>query len=170
MYTKVPYGYEPPPEQEKGTLIYYDSFEHTTYEELDLAAEHAISHAFTKLVLYLIHEQTMKRMSAEPVSAYYKREKRLEEWIQARSGSLAGIDTWEGKRKKYAPIDSALRHLTETLPAPHFICVTPEMANFFASLSIFEDWISRIRLLLLSEPRSIHPRLDQYRNRWSTIG
>ena len=37
----VPYGYEPPKDQPKGTLIYYDSFEHTMDEELDDAAEMA---------------------------------------------------------------------------------------------------------------------------------
>jgi hypothetical protein len=172
MYTKVqsvPYGYEPPAEREKGTLIYYDSFEHTTDEELDLAVENSTARSFARLVLYPIHEETMKRMSKEPVSPYYKREKRLYEWKRERGLETVAIDGWEGKRKKYTPIDSALRHLTETLAAPHFIYVTPETANLFASFSSFEDWVVKIRLLLSSEPKTLHPRLEQYRDRWNSV-
>jgi hypothetical protein len=164
----VPYGYEPPVEREKGTLIYYDSFERTTDEELDLAAEIAVARSFEKLVLYPIHEETVRRMSKEPVSPYYKREKRLQEWKRERERDEIAIDGWEGKRKKYTPIDSALRHLTETLAAPHFIFVAPEMANLFASFSSFEDWIVKIRLLLTEEPKVLHPRLEQYRSRWDS--
>lgn len=165
----VPYGYEPPAEREKGTLIYYDPFEHTTDEELDLAAECATARSFAMFVLYPIHEETAKRMSKDPVSPYYKREKRLYEWKRERGSEAVAIDGWEGKRKKYTPIDSALRHLTETLNAPHFIYVTPETANVFASFSSFKQWIVKIRLLLSSEPKALHPRLEQYRNRWSSV-
>jgi hypothetical protein len=165
----VPFGYEPPAEREKGTLIYYDSFEHTTDEELDVAVENATTRSFTKLVLYPIHEETMKRMSKVPVSPYHKREKRLYEWKQERGQVRVAIDGWEGKRKKYTPIDSALRHLTETLAAPHFIYVTPETANLFASFSSFEEWIVKIRLLVSTEPETLHPRLEQYRDRWNSI-
>jgi DNA segregation ATPase FtsK/SpoIIIE-like protein len=158
----VPYGYEPPAEEERGTLIYYDTFEQTLDEELDAAVETAHDRSFAKFVLYPIHEETMRRMSKSPVSAYYKREKRLYEWKQ---GQVA-IDGWEGKRKKYTPLDSALRHLTETLPAPHFLYLTPEMANLLASFSSFEEWIVKMRLVLSSEPTVLHPRLEKFRNRW----
>lgn len=174
MQTKVqsvPYGYEPPVEREKGTLIYYDSFENTTDEELDLAVENTTVRAFTKLVLYPIHEESMKRMSKKPISPYYKREKRLYEWKRerGRERETVEIDGWEGKRKKYTPIDSVLRHLTETLAAPHFLYVTPETANMIASFSSFEAWIVKIRLLLSSEPTILHPRLEQYRDRWNPV-
>ncbi|WP_256757011.1 hypothetical protein [Cohnella sp. WQ 127256] len=165
----VPYGYEPPVERDKGTLIFYDSFEHITDEELDLAAESATARSFVKLVMYPIHEETMRRMSKEPVSPYYKREKRLFEWLREKEDERITLDGWEGKRKKYTPIDSALRHLTETLPAPHFLFVTPKIANVFASFTSFEDWIVKIRLLLLSEPATLHPRLEQYGSRWSVV-
>jgi hypothetical protein len=165
----VPYGYEAPDEGEKGTLIYYDSFEHSTDGELDLAVKIATTRSFAKLVLYPIHEETVKRMSKEPVSPYYKREKRLYEWKRERGLETVAIDGWEGKRKKYTPIDSALRHLTETLAAPHFIYVTPETANLFASFSSFEDWVVKIRLLLSSEPKTLHPRLEQYHYRWNSL-
>lgn len=144
----VPYGYEPPAEREKGTLVYYDTFEQTTDEELELALACKNTRSFTQLVLYPIHEETMRRMSKNPVSPYYKREKRLQEWLKEHEREAISLDGWEGKRKKYTPIDSALRHLTETLPSPHFMYVTPEMANLFASFSSFEDWIVKIRLLL----------------------
>ncbi|WP_373232870.1 hypothetical protein [Cohnella sp.] len=166
----VPYGYEPPVDQVKGTLIYYDSFEQTLDEELDVAAETARVRSFARFVLYPIHEETMRRMTKSPVSPYYKREKRLYEWKQERGREEVAIDGWEGKRKKYTPIDSALRHLTETLPAPHFIYISPEMANSFASFSSFEEWIVKIRLILSSEPSVLHPRLEKYRERWNSFG
>ncbi|QMV44087.1 hypothetical protein [Cohnella cholangitidis] len=163
---KVPFGYEPPIERSSGTMIYYDSFEYTTDEELDVAVETADSRSFKKLVLYPIHEETMRRMSKDPISAYYKREKRLNEWARDRENDKVSIDGWEGKRKKYTPIDAALRHLTETLPAPHFLYVTPETANLFSSFSSFEEWIVKIRLVLSAEPDRLHPRLEKYGHRW----
>ncbi|QJD87944.1 hypothetical protein [Cohnella herbarum] len=166
---KVPFGYEPPIDREKGTLIYYDTFEQTTEEELDLALEAAVARSFAKFVLYPIHEETAKRMSKEPVSPYYKREKLLREWEPERGRIAIAIDGWEGKRKKYTPIDSALRHLTETLPAPHFLLVTPQTANQFASFASFEEWIVKIRLLMSSEPSRLHPRLEQNRHRWDLM-
>ncbi|BBI32964.1 hypothetical protein [Cohnella abietis] len=166
----VPYGYEPPVDREKGTLVFYDTFEETTDSELDLAVKCAVARSFTKLVLYPIHEETMRRMSKKAaVSPYYKREKRLYEWLLERGNKITTIDGWEGKRKKYTPIDSALRHLTETLAAPHFIFVTPETANLFASFASFEEWIVKIRLILIAEPHIIHPKLEQYRHRWDIV-
>jgi hypothetical protein len=164
----VPYGYEPPVDQVKGTLIYYDSFEQTLDKELDVVAETARVLSFARFVLYPIHEETMKRISLSPVSPYYKREKRLYEWKQNRERENVAIDGWEGKRKKYTPIDLALRHLTETLPAPHFIYISPEMANSFTSFYSFEEWIVKIRLILSSEPTILHPQLEKYRDRWNS--
>lgn len=167
---KVPYGYEPPKDQPKGTLIYYDTFEQTSDEELAMAARTARVRSFARFILYPIHEETMKRMSKRTdVGPYYKREKRLVEWMEETGLDTAQIDAWEGKRKKYTPIEAALRHLTETLPAPHFIYLSPEMANLFVSFAQFEEWIVKIRLILSSEPNAPHPRLEQYRNRWNTV-
>ncbi|CAM3923713.1 hypothetical protein COLU111180_14785 [Cohnella lubricantis] len=163
---RVPYGYEPPIERNRGTLIYYDSFERVSDEELDAAVETAEARSFARIVLYLIHEETVRRMSKLPAVAYHKREKRLLEWKRERGMEQAEIDGWEGKRKKYTPIDAALRHLTETLPAPHFLYLSPEMANTFASFASFEDWIVKIRLILATEPEEVHPRLERYRDRW----
>ena len=163
---KVPYGYEPPEARTRGSLIYYDSFEHATDEELDAAAATAEARSFSRIVFYPIHEETMRRMSKQPIGAYYKREKRLQEWKRDRGLDDVEIDGWEGKRKKYTPIDSALRHLTETLPAPHFLYLTPDMATAFASFSSFGDWIGRIRLILSGMPAELHPQLERRRDRW----
>ncbi|NUU62226.1 hypothetical protein [Paenibacillus agri] len=162
----VPYGYEPPVEQRKGTLIFYDSFEHIQDSELAAAAKTATDRKFTKLVLYPLHEETVRRLSKEPVQAFYKREDRLHEWKREQGVSFITVEGWEGKRKKYTPLDSALRHLTERYPAPHFLYLTPDMANQFASFSSFEEWIVKVRLLLAEAPAFIHPRLEKYRHRW----
>lgn len=166
---KMPFGYEPPKDERKGTIVYYDSFEHTTDRELDLAAHLAKERSFKKLVLYPLHEQSMKRISKETVSAFYKREDRLHEWRREQDDSDITVERLEIKRKKYTPIDSALRHLAETYPSPLFLLMTGDMANRFASFSSFEEWIVKIRLLILTEPEHIHPRLLQYSSRWEVI-
>ncbi|OMF38378.1 hypothetical protein BK133_02325 [Paenibacillus sp. FSL H8-0548] len=166
---KVPFGYEPPKDEHKGTIVYYDSFQHTTDRELDLAAYLTKERSFTKLVLYPLHELSVKRMSKEEVSPFYKREDRLHEWKRAVEASNVVVERFEIKRKKYTPIDSALRHLSETYPKPLFLLMTGEMANLFASFSSFEEWIVRIRLLLTEEPVNLHPRLLQYNHRWEPI-
>lgn len=163
---RVPFGYEPPVDRAKGTLVYYDTFEDTPDDEIASAAALARDRSFALFVLYPVHEETARRMSKEPVSPYYKREKRLNEWVREYGSDSITIDGWEGKRKKYTPIDSALRHLTETLPAPHIVYMTPETANLFASFASFEEWIVRIRLWLSAEPKYLHPKLAQYRHRW----
>lgn len=163
---KMPFGYEPPKNDLKGTLIYYDAFEHTSDQELDEAASIAANRSFSKLVLYPLHEESVRRMSKVPVSPFYKREDRLHEWKRDRDLPYVLIERLEAKRKKYTPIDSALRHLCESYPAPYFLYITGEMANLFASFSSFEDWIVKIRLLLINEPSKLHPRLLQYRHRW----
>jgi len=167
---QVPYGYEPPVEQRKGTLVFYDSFEHTTNQELGAAAKVAMDRDFTKLVLYPLHEETVRRMSKEPVLAYHKREDRLHEWKREQGRSYITVEGLEGKRKKYTPIDSALRHITDVYPSPYFLYLTPEMANQFASFSSFEEWIVKLRLILSSSPRHVHPRLERFRHRWDVAG
>jgi hypothetical protein len=109
-------------------------------------------------------------MTKEPVSAYYKREDRLHEWKRDQGLSFITIESLEGKRKKYTPLDSALRLLMDIYPSPIFLYLTPEVANQFASYSSFEEWIVKIRLLLPSAPSSLHPRLLKFRHRWDVVG
>ncbi|WP_337101327.1 hypothetical protein [Paenibacillus sp. YIM B09110] len=166
---KVPFGYEPPPETRKGTLIFYDSFEQISEQELEIAAAVARDKAFAKFVLYPLHEESVRRMSKSPVSAYYKREDRLHEWKREYGRSDVIVDRLDGKRKKYTPIDSVLRHIAETYPAPYFLYMTPETANQFASYSSFEEWIVKLRLIISSEPERLHARLAEYRHRWEIV-
>lgn len=166
----VPYGYEVPPAERKGTLIFYDSFEHITDEELMKAAAAAAERKFSKLVLYPLHEETVRRMTKEPVKPLYKREDRLHEWKREQGKSFITVEGLEGKRKKYTPLDSALRHIAGVYPAPYFLYLTPDMANLFASFSSFEEWIVRLRLLLTEVPEQMHPRLEKFRHRWDVAG
>ncbi|MBP3965387.1 hypothetical protein [Paenibacillus lignilyticus] len=180
----VPYGYEPPKEQLKGTMIVYDSFQRMSNESLAFMVETAVKLRFAKLVLYPLHEETIRRMTKETVLPYYKRLDRLHDWKrELEAGHEAGgngngiggltiiVEGLEGKRKKYTPIEAALRHLAESYPSPYFLYVTPETANLFASYSSFEEWIVKLRLLLASKPsQALHPKLEQYRHRWNVAG
>lgn len=166
----MPYGYEPPANERKGTLIFYDSFEHISDMELLKAAETAVDRRFMKLVLYPLHEETVRRMTKEPVKAWYKRDDRLHEWKKEQRQSFITVESLEGKRKKYTPLDSALRHISDIYPAPYFLYLTPDMANLFASFSSFEEWIVKLRLLLSEAPAEVHPRLEKFRHRWDVAG
>ena len=166
---KVPYGYveEKDNQSGKGTLVYYDTFQDVTDRQLDRAAELAQERSFAKLVLYPIHEETAKRMKKGPVEPYYRREDRLFEWRRDRGNEgKVIVETWDGKRKKYTPIEAALRHLAEHYPQPMFLYLTPESANAFASYHSFEEWIGRIRLILTEAPPDAHHGLTKYRHRW----
>lgn len=163
----VPFGYEPPEEKRKGTLIYYDTFEQTTEVELDLAVKSMEHYSFDKLVLYPLHEETVRRMLNEPVSAFHKREKRLFQWRNERNYTQVVVEGLEGKRKKYTPIDTALRLIEEKYKSPYFLYISPVTANLFASYSSFEEWIVKIRLLLNEEPTVLHPELERYQHRWA---
>lgn len=165
----VPYGYEPPKEGVKGSLIFYDTFENIQESDLQVALDLLDNLSFKKLILYPLHEETVKRMFKEPTSAFHKREKPLGYWVEEIGRSNVIVESWEGKRKKYTPIDAALRHLTEKYPAPHFIYMSPEMANAFASFSSFEEWIVKLRLILTAKPDQPHPRLDKFSHRWDTV-
>lgn len=161
---QVPFGYEPPEQTVKGTLIYYDSFEETTDEELLRAVEVAKERSFRQLVLYPLHEESVKRMTKEQVSPYFKRADRLHDWRRDQ-GQVVTVEGLEGKRKKYTPLDTALRHLTEKYPSPYFLYLDPNMANLLASFSSFEEWIVKLRLLISEESAELHPRLEKFRHR-----
>ncbi|MBE7897967.1 hypothetical protein G7L40_23925 [Paenibacillus polymyxa] len=165
----VPYGYEPPIETHKGTMVYYDTFEQTTASELELFAETGAALSFTKLVLYPLHEETVRRMWKLPVRSYYKRVDELGEWQREQALSAVVIENWEGKRKKYTPIEAAIRFLAEKYATPLFLYMSPETANLCASYASFGEWIRNVRLVLSSEPLELHPKLVQYRNRWNTV-
>lgn len=168
----VPFGYEPPEAKRKGTLIVYDAFEGSGGEVLaEHAAQCAERLAFSALVLYPLHEETLRRMNrGSTFESYYKRADRLHNWRRSAAPAAydIAIDDWDGKRKKYTPIDAALRHLTESYRPPFFLYVTSGTANRFAAFDSFEAWITRLRLLLADEPRELHPRLERYRPRWET--
>ncbi len=167
---RVPYGYEPPPSSTRGTLIYYDSFQDTSDGELEQALITMQQMNFSRLVLYPLHEQTVKRMSKESVAPFYQRERRLQDWKQHNAHRAVIIEGWDGKRKKYTPMEAALRTLIDHYESPYFLLMTPKMANQFASFSIFEEWISKISLVLTEEPVQLHPRLSKFSRRWRVAG
>ncbi|MEW4368741.1 hypothetical protein [Paenibacillus kandeliae] len=169
-HQQVPYGYEPPPSHMRGTLIYYDDFNDSTDAELEQAVVIAEHMRFAKLVLYPLHEQTVRRMSNEQVAPFYKREQRLQEWKLDSGHKSVIIEGWDGKRKKYTPIEAALRTLIDHYSSPYFLLMTPEMANRFASFSTFEEWITKISLVLTHQPDHLHPRMDKFRSRWRVAG
>ncbi|OWA37762.1 hypothetical protein B9G55_06880 [Saccharibacillus sp. O16] len=166
----IPFGTEPAKRTVKGTLVFYDSFEQIEDAQLERAAQAAVARSFAHLVLYPLHEATVKRLTGENASAFYKRDDRLHEWRKEQQVMRnVSVESWDGKRKKYTPLEAALRFIQEKYPSPLFIYLTPDNANRFASFATFEEWIVRIRLVLDEAPEQLHPRLVKYRNRWDTV-
>ncbi|MEJ8307143.1 hypothetical protein [Saccharibacillus sacchari] len=166
----VPFGAEPAKRASKGTLVFYDSFEHVSDEQLERAAEAAVARSFSQLVLYPLHEATVKRLTGESASAFYKRDDRVHEWRRDQQIMRnVTVENWDGKRKKYTPLEAALRFMDEKYPSPLFLYLTADNANRFASFATFEEWIVKIRLVLDGSPQRLHPRLEKFRHRWDTV-
>ena len=64
------------------------------------------------------------------------------------------LDKWEGKRKKYTPIDTSLTFLTEKSSGPHFVCMSDRYANLFVTYPSFKEWIKKVRLVILTNSMS----------------
>lgn len=168
----VPFGYETPIQGEKGTLFVMDSFESFGENELFRLQAFAEQRSFAQVVLYPFHEETLRRMGTINVRSYVARIHELEYLLEENSGLILIImEKWEGKRKKYTPIDSALNHLTEKYPAPHFVYMTGEEANRFASYPAFEVWIRKLRLFIDKKNADVplHPELEKYHHRWEYV-
>lgn len=187
---KVPYGYEPPEETAKGTLLIYDSFdfpeEEETFKEaaavrggaldiqgLQLLTDWAERRSIARIVLYVPHEETLKRMGIPHPAPMHKREKSLEEIVAGLPVAVPlEIDTWERRRKKYTPMDLTLRTMTEKYRSPYFVGLSGAFANRFASYQHFEEWIRKLRLVVAERSPSFvpHPLLQNAANRWSRLG
>ncbi|MCQ4085308.1 hypothetical protein [Saccharibacillus sp. JS10] len=167
---QIPFGAEPAVRQNKGTLVFYDSFENVSDEQLERAAQAAVARSFSQLVLYPLHEATVRRLTGEAASAFYKRDDRLHDWKRSQTiMKNVTVENWDGKRKKYTPLEAALRFIDEKYPSPLFLYLTADNANRFASFATFEEWIVRIRLVLEDSPKHLHPRLEKFRHRWDTV-
>ncbi|RKN85575.1 hypothetical protein [Paenibacillus ginsengarvi] len=184
-HTHVPYGYEPPEETAKGTLFVYDSFAiseeegHPADDGLGLSgleqlASWAERRFISRIALYVPHEETLKRMGVRYPEPLYKRESSLRETLEGLNVSVpASVDVWEQKRKKYTPMDTALRYMGERYAAPYFVGLSGEYANRFASYHGFEEWIRKLRLVIVhSEAAGAfhpHPLLAKHENRWNLL-
>ncbi|MVP02408.1 hypothetical protein [Paenibacillus lutrae] len=149
----VPFGYEEEQPKRRGTLLVFETFEDWTDHELTIVLELARQRQFNKIVLYPQHEDSLRRMSIACAVPYYKRVKNLEKLVEEAGGKGAGesritIDTWEGKRKKYTPVDTSLRFLTDKYTSPYFVMMNDHYAVLFAGYKGFEDWIREVRLLV----------------------
>jgi hypothetical protein len=174
--SKVPFGYEPENEQAgaRGSLWVYDGFHDFGMPQLQRVVKWAQLKTIAKLVLYPLHEQTLRRMGMPEAEPYHRRVDRLEALLeQAEPDVDAVIDRWEGRRKKYTPMDTAFRFLAEKYRGPHFVYITGQMANAMASFDTFEEWIKKLRLYIDLEsggsPSELHPRLQAYSRRWDKV-
>lgn len=169
---QVPFGYEPPAEGPKGTLIVYDDFGETHAPELLEVFRFAENRGFVHVIFYPIHEETGRRMGLPDLEPYHRRVQRLEELLEeteahVRSGIRVTLDRWEGKRKKYTPIETALEFLTEKNKGPYFIWMTERLAGKWGTYASFPEWIRKVRLVV-SPPygQPLPPAMKEFEARW----
>lgn len=168
---KVPYGYEPPAETQKGTLFVFETFEDWTELEMSACITWAEERKFVRVTFYPQHEETLRRMDIKTEMPYYARVKHVEALMEEVPTILEiELDKWEGKRKKYTPLDTSLNFLTEKSPSPYFICMSDRYANLFVTYPSFKEWIKKARLVIFTQFRvPLHGKLNDYADRWETV-
>ncbi|UUZ82353.1 hypothetical protein LJK88_49590 [Paenibacillus sp. P26] len=170
---QVPYGYEMPKsgQGERGSLWIYDSFEGYTMPQLEKVLRLTEERSIARAIFYPLHEETVRRMDRHSVAPYYARTDALRGLLEDSGTDVDWtIEAFEGKRKKYTPIDTALRFLEEKYEKPHFVYMTDFMANLFAGYDSFGPWIKKVRLFIAAETGlQPHPKLEAYGNRWERL-
>lgn len=168
---KVPFGYEPPAQTHKGTVFVFETFEDWTGAELHAFTAWAEERKFVRAIFYPQHEETLRRMDIPVQQPYYARVKHLESLLkQAETTIQLDLDTWEGKRKKYTPIDTSLTFLTDKTQGPFFVCMSDRYANLFVTYPSFKEWIKKVRLVIIVQFHvPLHGKLNEYAQRWETI-
>jgi nicotinic acid mononucleotide adenylyltransferase len=168
---KVPFGYEPPKAAKKGTVLVFETFEDWTNEDMTRLIAWATEKKFVRIILYPQHEETLRRMDIPCQIPYYQRVKQLEQLIkEAEPGIKVDVDAWEGKRKKYTPMDTSLNFLTEKYPGPFFVAMNDRYVNGFVTYKNFEEWIKKVRLVvLLTFHVPLHHKLEAYKERWELL-
>lgn len=169
--TLMPYGYEPDPDTAKGTLLALGVFDDPLKEHVPLLAKLAAERSFARLALLPQHDETLRRMKLQAELPYYERVRQLEAWAEgAAPGISVTVDAWEGKRQKYTPLDTLLQFAVDKYKAPHFVALPETYANAFPSYSSFDEWIRRVRLLILARPGfAPHPKLESKSSRWEIV-
>lgn len=168
----VPFGYEPEKDAAKGTILYFGVFDDADEAFVDGLIQLVKERDFKLAVLYPQHEETLRRMKFKAEQPYYARVKNLQSLLGDHHGAerLLSIDQWEGKRKKYTPLDTSLAFLTEHYPPPFFVAMSGEYANAFASYPVFKEWIRKVRLLVVADSSfQPHPALMSHESRWEYI-
>lgn len=166
---QVDFGYEEKIDF-KGTVFFIDSFEDSLEDHLDRLVKLMDQRNFDKIVLYPLHENTLRRMKIDVRKKYYSRLESLEDQVNSmRTYMSISIDKLDGQRKKYTPIDFILNHLTEKHKKPHFVCMTTESANKFASYSSFDEWIRKVNLLIVNDSSELHEKLKKNNKRYEFI-
>ncbi|UKS29108.1 hypothetical protein LOZ80_09325 [Paenibacillus sp. HWE-109] len=168
---KVPFGYEPPAQTRKGTVFVFETFEDWTESDMNAFIKWAEERKFVRAIFYPQHEETLRRMEIPSKEPYYARVKHLEALLRQTSTTLQlDLDTWEGKRKKYTPIDTSLNFLTDKTPGPHFLCISDRYANQFITYPSFKEWIKKVRLFIINQFHvPLHGKLNDYAERWETV-
>ncbi len=172
---QVPFGYEPPQEVKTGTLIVYGDFTDIAVTGLAEVYRFAGLRGFDRIVLYPIHEETGRRMGLTELPPYYRRVQELEAAMEEAepnlpAGARALLDQWEGKRKKYTPVDTALAFLTEKHRGPFFVWIPERLALKWAGYDSFKEWIRKLRLIVAPPAGGArHPVLEEYASRWEYV-
>ncbi|AEO93315.1 gp44 [Bacillus phage G] len=159
---KVDFGYQED-NTFKGSVFIVDKFEDSINCHLERIIKTLDERDFEKVVLYPLHENTLKRMNIDVSKKYFSRLDDLENLVSnVKTYIPVSIDKLDGKRKKYTPLDFILNHLTEKHKKPYFVCLSKDIANKFASYSSFDTWIKEVRLIIAEDVTlALHKNLEK---------
>ncbi|MBD0383056.1 hypothetical protein [Paenibacillus sedimenti] len=169
---KVPFGYEPPAQARKGTILLFETFEDWTEADIDALVSWANERKFARAIFYPQHEETLRRMGIPCEEPYYARVKHLESMLKQTLPTALepDVDAWEGKRKKYTPLDTSLNFLTDKYPGPYFIAMSDRYVNLFVTYPSFKEWIKKARLFVFNRfGVPLQEKLHEYSERWEVV-
>lgn len=146
----------------KETLLFYGVFDELDEELLARIVEVAEERGSHRLVLYPFHDATLRRMGVEGVPPYHRRVKILEEWLEEDLSDVEiDIDRWDGKRKKYTPVEASVRFIMEKHGGRLTLVLTTEMANRLVGYHSFDEISEKVGIIVFDDG-GLSPRFREY--------
>lgn len=143
----VPFGYTEPQVKTKGTVFVYGTGEHWSIRWMKALEKWSADKGMARVILFPQHEDTLRRMDISSFLPYHERIEHIKQSLND-AGVLFELDEWEGKRKKYTPMDTSLRFLTDKYTGPYFLLMDDLYASRFSKYKDFKQWIKKLRLVI----------------------
>lgn len=136
----------------KETLLCYGVFGESDEVLVDEAVSLSRDRDSFRVVFYPFHEKTLKRMGLESEMPYHRRVKQVQGWLEEIDSDVhAEVDQWEGKRKKYTPVEASFRFIQEKHGGRIVLALTREMHAILSSYKTFESLMKDTEVVILDK-------------------